>query len=265
MYDEDIVANLDVSIRRPGFLTGFRAVFSGARFVFGTPSVWPYALVPLAVLCGLTAIFGWLSFALLGPALAQWLPASAGLAAWGVTLLRYLGMLLAASLGVILSLALTPLLSGPALERIVERQERELLVGARAPLGFFAELLCGLRAQASAALFSLPLLGVLFIVDLLFPPAAVVTVPLKFVIAALGLSWNLFDYALTLRGARVRERLELVRRYPAATFGFGVGCSLLFFVPCGAIVLLPIGVAAGTRTVWALLRHDRELLPALPR
>src|SRR5258708_7735853 len=82
----------------------------------------------------------------------------------------------------------------------------------------------------------------LFVVDLFVPPATVVTVPVRIVVTALTVAWNLIDYPLTLRGMRVRQRLALVRVEWRSFLGFGLGFAAVFWIPCCGIVLLPIGV-----------------------
>lgn len=251
---------------RPGFGTGLVELFKAAGFVVRTPRAWPSALVPAAVLVALGTALVALSIHFIQPAIAGLMPASSR---WywelGRGVLSWLVTVLAGVLGLLVALAATPPLSGPALEHLVELEERELGVRPREPIGFLAEIWCGLKAQAAAALFGGPLLVLLWIVDLVFPPASVVTVPLKLLVSSLALAWNLFDYPLTLRGVRLRARLTLVRRNPAATLGFGAGCTVLFLAPCFGVLLLPVGVVAATRLVWHILEADPTLVPELPR
>lgn len=253
---------------RPGFLTGFRAVFSGLGFVLARPRSWPWAAVPTLVLTTLVVALVWASVALVQPAVRGWLGSDAeigGLVAFGSELVAWLAALLSALAGVLLALAVTPPLSSPALEKIVGLQEHELDVPEREPLGLWAEVWCGLRAQAFAALFALPILVVLWLAELVFPAAAVVTVPLGFVVVSLSMAWNLFDYPLTLRNVRMRDRFTLVRAHPRVCLGFGMAFALLFWIPGCGVLLLPIGVAAATRLLWTLLRASPDLLPALRR
>lgn len=252
--------------RLPDLFTGLRELFGAARFLFGRPALWPHALVPSVVLFALVALSAWVSFSWFGPLLGGLVSAPD---TWyeriGGEALRYLGAVLATVFGTLLALAITPPLCGPVLERLVVAQERALGIPERAPLGLLSEILCGVRAQACAALFALPLLSLLWLLDLLFPAAAVVTIPGKFLVAALALAWNLFDYPLTLRGVRMRERVRLVARYKLFSLGFGAAFVLLFLVPCCAVLLLPVGVIAATRSVWTVLLHDPSMLPHLPR
>jgi CysZ protein len=241
----------------PGLRAGFGALFRGVGFVFATPRVWPYAAVPALILATLASGLVYLAVSLVTPAVESWLgEPSSWYGELGVTLATILSAVLAGGLGLLIALALTPPLSGPALERIVAEKEQRLGAPPREALGFLAEMWCGLRAQMFAAAFALPIMIALWIVDLLLPPAVVVTIPLKFLVASFALAWNLFDYPLTLRGMRIRRRLSLVRRYKAATLGFGLAFTLLFFIPCFGVLLLPVGVAAATELVWRMLRAE---------
>ncbi|HYP86774.1 MAG TPA: hypothetical protein VEQ59_01435, partial [Polyangiaceae bacterium] len=78
--------------------------------------------------------------------------------------------------------------------------------------------------------------------------------PLKLLIGALGVAWGLFDYPLTLRGVGALQRLAFVRRHFSAVLGFGVAFSLVFWLPCFGILMLPVGAAAATRLYWQIER-----------
>jgi uncharacterized protein involved in cysteine biosynthesis len=142
--------------------------------------------------------------------------------------------------------------SAPALERIVTITERDLRVPPRAKLGFLAEFWCGFRSLLMCSAVTLPLLLALTLLEMLLPPAAAVATPLKLLLAALGLAWGLFDYPLTLRGIGARERFAFMRRHFSVVLGFGAAFSLLFTLPCCALVMLPVGVAAATRLYWEI-------------
>src|SRR5436305_1921943 len=102
-----------------GSWRGVTAATGGIWFLIGTPSVWPWALVPAAILLLLTCCLGvaavWtagqLSVALAGEPVDAW-HATLG---W----LLYVVLIgMALSLAVMLALLLTEPLSGFALERI---------------------------------------------------------------------------------------------------------------------------------------------------
>jgi CysZ protein len=252
---------------RPGFSTGVVALLRGFRFLVSTPASWPYALVPSLVLLALISGAAWLCATFVFPAILERLPSASsklGELAWlgasGVVALA------AFVLAALVALALAAPLSGPALERIVTLKEQALGVPARAAQGFLQEIWCGFRAQIFVLFWLAPLLGLLWIVELALPPAAVVTMPAKLVIASFALAWNLLDYPLTLRGVRMRERVLIFQRFKLACLGFGATFSALFWIPCGCqIVLLPVAAAAATDLVWELLASDPSLLPELER
>jgi CysZ protein len=250
----------------PGFFAGFSALPRGVGFLLGTPRSWPWALVPGAVLLVLSLALGWAGVSAARALVDAWLGAPTGdLARAAVHLAGWVSAALGALFGLLIALALTPPLSAPALERIVELEERALDAPLRTPLGFWSEVWCGLRAQAMAALLAVPCLALLWLVELAFAPAIFVTLPLKLLVSALSLAWNLFDYPLTLRGVGMRRRLRLVARHARTALGFGLGFAVLFWVPCFGVLLLPVGVAAATRLVWRILASDPELLPELAR
>jgi CysZ protein len=227
------------------FRDGVAALLHSFGFLLRRPGLWPVALVPALVLLTLSLAFASAAVAWVAPAVRHaWGQPTGSWARIGAETTAWAAALAVGALGVVVALALTPPLSSPALERIVGERERELGVPARAPLGFLAEMLCGLKAQAFAASVAIPLLVLLWALDIAFPPLVVVTLPAKYVVGALALAWNLLDYPLTLRGLRMRDRLALMRRHAAACLGFGFGFVVLFSVPCFSVLMLPIGVAA---------------------
>jgi CysZ protein len=251
------------SKRARGFFAGASALAFGFRFLARRPGLWPAALVPAAIASALAALGVWAALALLVPHLTSALPpasswygrAAARAVAWGVGL----GV---AAFAVFLAVALAPPLSGPALERIVAAQEGELGAPPRSPLGWFSEMVCGARAAVFGALFVVPAELLLWVADLVVPGAAFVTPPLKVLVAGFGISWNLIDYSLTLRGVRMRERFALVRQNWRAVLGFGVAFAALFWVPCCGLLLLGVGVAAGTRLVWTVFYERSTAIPS---
>ena len=236
-----------------GFWRGFAAPFSAARQLLGLPRAWPYMLVPALVFLLLEAGFVAVSWRFVRPWVRD---VFTGQAWWqhGASVISWLAVLLAAALGWLLSATFAPALSSPALERVVDIAETSLSAPARAPLGFFAEFSCGLRSLLLSSLVSLPVFIALTLLEMVAPPVAVVTTPLKLLIGALGVAWGLFDYPLSLRGVGARERFAFMRRHFAAVFGFGLAFSLVFWLPCFGILMLPIGVFASTRLYWQIQR-----------
>jgi CysZ protein len=118
--------------------------------------------------------------------------------------------------------------------------------------------------------FGLPILTVLFLVNLVFAPAVVVTVPLKLAVTALMLAWDLCDYPLSIRGVRVGARVSFIARNATAMLGFGAGLALLGLIPCLLVLVLPVGVAGGARLVveierWEAAQRGSDCGPAPAR
>jgi uncharacterized protein involved in cysteine biosynthesis len=223
-----------------------------------TPELWPAAIVPTVVFLLLGSGLGACAVLFARPWLIERLPdASSSWERFGVDALGWGFALLLSVLGFYLALALAPVLSAPALERIVERIERRLGVAPRAPLGFVSELLCGLRAMAGAACVALPISAVLWLVGALVPGAIVVTLPAGLLMTSLLVAWGLFDYPLTLRGIGFRARLDLLAKNFGAVLGFGAAFALLFWLPCVGVALLPVGAIAATRLVCGILGLGR--------
>jgi CysZ protein len=236
-------------VTRPlvGFGRGFLAPFGAIGSLWRAPRAWPLALVPVAMLVVVEGGvgLGWWYYLKAGVSgrLAEHGAFVAGLAAWLVlALLLVIGWLL------------VPVLSAPALEGIVRIIERELGAPMRAPLGFFAEMGCGAQAMLLSLAFTLPLIVGLTLLGLVVPPLLIVTTPLKLLIGVLGVAWSLFDYPLTLRGVPASQRLQLMGRHFSAVLGFGTAFSLLFWLPCLGLVMLPVGVAGATRLYWEIQR-----------
>jgi CysZ protein len=231
-------------------IEAFRAVFGGIWFVVTTPRMWVYAAVPALLLvilaCGLggLGIYGgiWTTHALLGEPEGVW-------GQMGGWLLATLLALTALLLALMTALLLAQPLSGFALEAVALAQERALC-GCNAPRSsFLAALWASTRATLLMLLAGAILYSVLFLVDLLFAPAAFITVPLRFVIAGWLLAWNFLDYPLSLRGLGVLARLRWSVRYFEEFTVFGVLWATLLFVPGLFFLILPMGVAGATRLV----------------
>jgi uncharacterized protein involved in cysteine biosynthesis len=240
-----------------GFWRGFRAPFSAARRLLGLPQAWPWSAVPALVFLLLEVGFISASWRYLRPWAGEqltrvgWLPDAVALgASWLVTALAVL-------LGWLFSMFLAPVLSAPALERIVGLTELELHAPARAPLGFFAEFWCGARALLSSLVVTLSLVLAFSLLELLVPPSVVVILPLKLLLGAWGVAWGLFDYPLTLRGIGARQRARFMIRHFTVVLGFGSAFSLVFWLPCFGVVMLPVGVAAATQLYWEIERASQ--------
>ena len=240
------------------FWIGFRALVTGFRRLSRLPRSYPYALIPAVVFAVLEVTFVTLSLRVLSPWVHDLLAGQSAVRNFGASAASWLSVAAGSVLGWFLAALLTPLLSAPALERIVGIVETDLDAPPRRALSTMGEFACGLRATAlGVALFVPPVLA-LTLLEFAIPPVSIITTPLKLALGALGVSWNLLDYPLTLRGIGARDRVALVKAHGASALGFGVAFALSFWLPCCGILLLPVGVAAATELYDTLTRAQLD-------
>ena len=247
---------------KPGFRAGIAAFFGGLGFIVRTPGVWPLAMVPVAVALVLSGALVTAAIAFVPGWIAALIGASSGAGRVAVGITEVLGTVLASLAGVVAGFALAQPLSGPALERIVRRHEAELGAPAWPPTSAVSDVLRSLQSVAVSFLFAAPLFALLFVLDLTIPGAAVVCVPLKVVLTAILIAWDLLDYPLSIRGVAVGKRVAFVGRNVGAMLGFSLGLALLSFLPCLLLLLLPAGGAGAARLTFELERYERLALPS---
>ena len=168
---------------------------------------------------------------------------------------------------VLLALSVAQPLSGWALESISHAQEIALTGTAAPKTSFIANLISTAKAVMIALTIGGTLLIVLFLISFFFPPAAIVTVPLKFIVCGWMLAWDFIDYPLAMRGVGLEARFAWVGRNFGAFTLFGLMWALLVIVPGVVLLVLPMGVAGATHLVVAderMRRRMREPVNVLP-
>jgi uncharacterized protein involved in cysteine biosynthesis len=226
------------------------AFFGGIRFILTTPRTWRLAVVPAAILTvlliGLTAAGVWggaeLSALLIGPDRGTW-------GAIGYWVLNVFFALIALMIAMVLALTLAEPLAAFALERISAAQQRALLGFAPESPPFMAAMWLSLSCVSFALVLGGVALVALFLASFFFPPAAVVTIPLKVLVCSWMVAWNLLDYPLGLRGMGLSARLQWVGKHFGAFTLFGFLWAMVAVVPGIILLLLPMGVAGATRLV----------------
>lgn len=232
-----------------GFFSGVRALFGGIGFIVSTPSAWGWSWIPILVA---TALFGGTAAGAIWGAnelSARLLAGSTTTSEIGMWVARVVLWVVGIVVAFIVAISLAQPLSGFALERLVRKQE--LALGGRTwPDGpFLAGALRSLRVSLTSLVLGLPVLALLALITFVAPPAAVVTVPLKFVVAGLMAAYDFLDYPFSVRGAGVRERLAWMKDHLSSVLGFGCAIAAILLVPGVGLLLLPFGVAGATRLV----------------
>ena len=188
---------------RPGLVAGAGAMLSGLAIIGKTPALWPLALVPVAIGTALTAALSAVAIGWIPGLLARWLGAT------HVTLGVIAGVLatvIAILFALVVGFGLAQPLSGFALEKIVHHVEASEGVPAWPTTSFLVSFTRSLVSIALSWAFGLPVLALLMIVNVVVPPAIVVTVPLKLVVVALLVAWDLCDYPLSSGDAIYRNK-----------------------------------------------------------
>jgi CysZ protein len=242
---------------RPGFLAGVRALTGGAAFVVSTPRMWGYAAVPLVIFAAHAIGLGWAGVALAARCAEAIVGSSAAtMAVIGRGIIGAVLIVTALLAAVIVAFSVAQPLSGWALDTIVCAQERALGAPEWAPQPRLASFVRALAVAALAVAVGFPLIAALTFLGILFPAAAVVTFPLKLVVSAWLVAWDLLDYPFSQRGLGLRARLRWLAAHARAAFGFGLAAAVLLVVPGVGLMLLPIGVAGGARLLVATERAE---------
>lgn len=239
---------------RPAFGAGIRALAGGFGFVLTNPAIWPLALVPIAAALVVSTLLGTAAVATIPAQIQALLGARVG--GFLATVLGVVATALALLVALLIGFALAQPLAGPALERIVRRVEARLGAPPWPPTSFVTDVLRSLESVVVTYAFGLPILTVLFLVSLAFPPAALVTTPLKVLVTAIVVAWDLCDYPLSIRGVPVGARVLFMKRNATAMLGFGFGLALLGLLPCLLLLVLPAGVAGAARLVVEIERWE---------
>ena len=243
--------------RRPGVLAGFKSLLSGIGWLATTPATWPLAMVPVAIAMVLTVVLGWSSVALVPVWIGELLgPTSGLLAGLGAVLLKVLATVVAVVVATLVAYALAQPLAGPALESLVRRQREALGLTPQPQTSLLVDVWRSLQSLLIGYAFGLPVLALLLLLTFLVPYASVVLFPLKMLVAAVTVAWDLCDYPLSVAGRPVGERIATVARHLPAVIGLGLGLALAGFVPCLLFILLPAGVAGATRLMAQVERWD---------
>jgi CysZ protein len=251
----------------PNFITGILAPFQGLYFILTHSATWLRALIPaiafivLFVVCCVPSIWG-LHIAtdrLIHKYFSRW----KHVAIW---ILRILLYIVAVCLSLIIAMITAQPVSSPALESLVRAQERALKYPNRPEESFCSSVWRSTRIAVISLLISLAIFILLTFIELFIPPVIIVTTPVKFLVTAMILAYDIIDYPLSLHMLGVRERTPWFRHNLWAALGFGLAMEGLFLIPGACLLLLPAAVCGATRLVVAaerasidqplLLQHD---------
>jgi CysZ protein len=222
---------------------GLGSFFRGFGLLASTPGAYPFAMVPVVAAVVLTAGFSVLSVLVVPALVERW----TGPGGFWVDVLQVLATLAFLILSTLLGLVLAQPASGPALEAMVRRLEARLGAPPRPDTPFLTEVARSAGSATIALVGGLASFFVLLLLSLI-PGAAVV------------IGWDVCDYPLSVRGLPLRRRIEIVTANLGAVLGFALGLGLVALVPCGFLLLLPVGVSGATVLMHEVHRWDESKL-----
>lgn len=247
-------------------LRGLSLPFRSARILIAHRRLWALAIVPVlihgAMLIGaVVLVFTYADAAatwLWTPPVADSLWTGALLAAW------YGLYTLVVVAGLVAGYAATLLISGvvvsPFNDALSERAETLLrgddLPEPMAGRPFWREALYSLRATLLILLLYLALMAPVVLLNLLPGAGSVAAAVLGTGVGAFFLALEFTDTTLGRHGYRLRQKIRLLRAHPGLTAGFGVGTSLLLWIPVLNLLCVPIAVVGGTALALALLNGE---------
>lgn len=227
----------EVTRRNPiyHFGWGIRFYLTGLRLLFRFPSLLVISVIPILatiiLLIGIAFGLAWGA----GEVAAVFSNSSLRSA------IRLITFLLALVGGYFLYLPLARILLAPLSEGLSRRahalHKGERLVGQDG--SWFRAIIEGVKLVG----LQMVLVGAAVVVGIVFPP---VGLPVGSMLAIFACSLDFFDIPLSVRRMTLREKLRLVGRHGALSFGFGTAAWLSLFVPGINILLLPAGVIGAT-------------------
>jgi CysZ protein len=244
------------------FLTGVRMLGRGLALWRRIPGTMALGLVPAAIV-GIVLFAGLIALSLQLPSLAELVTPFAdgwpGL--WAGVLRVAVGTAMLGTALVLIAIsftALTLLIGEPFYDRIWRAAEREFGdAPSDAPYGFWHSVGDGVSFVVRGILIAIAagLLGVIPVVG-------------GFAGAVGGIlltGWLLADElssrALSARGVDRATRRALLGGNRARTLGFGVATQLCFFIPLGAVLIMPAAVAGSTVLARSLVAPEQRAAP----
>lgn len=214
-----------------------------------TPRAWVFAAVPMVIASVIVMGLSVVAFAfvpwLVGHAVG---PTETWYGTVGKTLLEIVAALVVFVMALLCGAFLAQPIASPALDRLIRITEEKLGLPPRPKTSLALDAWRSLRS-AGIGFISVPIVVVLTAIEIFVPGSSWVILPIKLLLTAIFVSWDLLDYPLGVRDMRLRDRLAWVFSHKREVLGFGLSLAGVFLVPCMQLVLLPAGVVGATLLV----------------
>lgn len=249
-----------------GFFGGVMLFVRGAGLVVRRPGLYTLGLIPAlisfvvlmagiaSVIVGVDAEVGWIAGFTEG--WAAWLRAAVDVA----VRIAVVGLSVLISMWAFTSVALA--LGQPFYERICSELDDQVGVPQTPPSNMLLDILVGLRDSIRVGVLAAAAGLGLFVAEFI-PVVGQTVVP---VIVVLFGGWvlivELTGLAFTRRGFDLAQRRKQLHAHQAQVLGLGATIFLVFLVPFGAVLFMPVAVAAATLLAQHIAPQSSALAPA---
>ena len=235
--------------------TGFLLPFSSARFLFRNTRLVPFVIMPALINL---VLFGIAAFLLVGNigGLVDWIwakPVLEGFWSYILVGLWYLMYVVAVVVALLLSYALVLLAGGlvasPFNDVLSERTERILTGVEEMPAtgrSFVADILRSAVSSGSIALVYAIIMVPILLLNLIPVAGSAIATVLGGAVSAFFLALEYTDPVLERYDFGVRDKFSMIRERLPLTGSFGLGTSLLLWIPLLNFLCMPIAVIGGT-------------------
>lgn len=247
-----------------GFWGAAAAPWRGLWLIVTTPRAWLLAIVPMVIASMIILALSVVAFGVV-PSLVGHVvgPTETWYGTLGKTLLEIVAALAMFIVALLCGAFLAQPIASPALDRLLRLTESSLGLADRPRTSFALDAWRSARS-ALIGFVSVPIVLVLTAIEILVPGSTWVILPIKLVITAIFVSWDLLDYPLGVRDLGLRDRLAWVFSHKREVMGFGLSLAGVFLIPCMQLVLLPAGVVGAALLVFAVEKADQGKAGALP-
>jgi len=216
-----------------GFVRGFLAPFRGALFI-AQQRLWRYLLLPLLINIGLALATLWGAAIFLRQEFDGMIRST--------PVLGWIGLVaITGVLGAVLFIVLQPVLGAIFNDRLSARVETQVRgKAAEAPF------LLSTGQAIGHGLLKLLLYAVALVIGMVLTTLTGIGSVIGLGLGAIFLAYDGFDFPLSRRGKGFAAKWGYLGRHPAMALGFGVGATVLYFIPLAFVVAPPFAAAGAT-------------------
>lgn len=229
---------------------GFKLAMGSVRYLSKTPALWPSAAIPAVITSALFFVSAGLGLYFSGD-IFEWIwskPLNWLAFLWWIG--RVLFAVLSVAVGYMVAVVLGSIFAGPFNDILSQRIERR--VQGRAHLGA-DDLKANIRGIIRGTLHSLGNLAAMVVfmtpvmlLNLIPGVGSLAASAIGLVVSSHFLAFEFMDWSLERRNYGWREKWGRVLEERPVALGFGLGTSLLLWIPVINFAAMPVAVIGGT-------------------